>query len=123
MTNPAEGLAAVRRRLESWRNAPQKALQHAAKRILAYMLMVNVGATEDELTAYWVRAGWVQEFARAAGLTTPDEFGTQLVAQMRSTGAVRWQQQQRLHSTTPHQLVAPPSWAVERLLPAQWPKS
>lgn len=121
MTNPAECLAAVWRRLESWRNAPQKALQHAAKRILAYMLMINAGATEDELTAYWVRAGWVQEFVRAAGLATPDEFGTQLVAQMRSTGAV--QQQQRLHSTTPHQLVAPPSLAVERLLPAQWPNS
>ncbi|RZK44073.1 MAG: MBL fold metallo-hydrolase, partial [Hymenobacter sp.] len=52
MSDPRADLAAAQRRLASWHTAPDKALTHAAKRILVYALMLHDGLSAAELEAY-----------------------------------------------------------------------
>ena len=117
--DPAAAIAEAARRLQAWRQSPERMAWHGAKRILAYNLMVSGGLTEPALASSLLASPWFHAYAALPFGLAPADFIAPLLDEMLRSGAAAWQAG-RLVATAPHNPPLP-GWASAATEPAQWP--
>jgi hydroxyacylglutathione hydrolase len=119
ITDLAAAFARARRRLRSWREAPERIAWHACKRLFSYALMIEDGVAEAELAPMLLACPWFTDHARHAFGVTPEAFVPVLLAEALRTDAVFWDRG-RLLPRAPYR-PPPPGWPRSPPCPAQWP--
>jgi hypothetical protein len=118
ITAPATAFAAARKRFEKMRADPEAAAWHAAKRILAYALMIGGGIASDALAPYLAASPWVRDLAAAPFGSTATRFAERLLNDLLRSGGVAWRDA-RLMATAPH-TPTDPAWPRSATRPSQW---
>ncbi len=107
------------RRVQSWRDAPERIAWHACKRVFSHALMLAGGLTEPELAPMLLDAPWFRDHAEQAFGLTPEAFVPLLVQETIRADAATWRDG-RLVAVAAHQ--APrPGWPSAPASPDQWP--
>ena len=115
---PATAIASGLRRLNRWVTDPEGAAWHAAKRILAYALMIEGGIPRNSLDAYLAAAPWAADFARTTFSMTSDRFAKTLLDSMLASGSIAWRED-RLVASSPHTPTVP-TWPRSPVVPSRW---
>jgi hydroxyacylglutathione hydrolase len=118
MTEPMAAIKAARARLSRWLTDSEAAAWHAAKRILAFALMIEGGIAADELHSYFADSPWARDIATHILATPVDAFRESLVDQMLKAGGISWRND-RLVANTPH-TPTDPSWPLSPTRPSDW---
>jgi glyoxylase-like metal-dependent hydrolase (beta-lactamase superfamily II) len=115
--DPAAAFATALRRAQRLIDDPAEAVWYAARRILAFALMIRNGIPTDQLEPYLHARAWLTDAARLL-TRTPEALAAELVKAMLNSGAITIHDQ-RLHATTEHSPVAAQSLQVP--FPRAWP--
>lgn len=118
--NLPQALERARRRVQSWREQPERIAWHACKRVFAHALMLTGGATEAELAPMLLACPWFHDHARLAFNTPPEDFVPVLVRETVRSDAATWRDG-RLQAVASHRQ-PPPGWAAAPTAPAAWPQ-
>lgn len=119
VTNIPQALDRARRRVQSWRDEPERVAWHACKRVFAHALMLTGGAMEAELAPMLLACPWFRDHAVLAFNMKPEDFVPVLVRETVRSDAATWQGG-RLMPVAPYNPSAP-GWAMAPVTPASWP--
>ncbi|HEY4216791.1 MAG TPA: MBL fold metallo-hydrolase [Gemmatimonadaceae bacterium] len=118
IVDPASAFRTGRGRFERWLSDPEGMAWHAAKRILAYALMIEGGMDADDVAPYLEASQWVHDFAKSPFATTPANFAELLLQELLRSRGARWESD-RLVATAPH-TPTDPSWPRSAVSPSDW---
>lgn len=108
----------ARRRLQSWREEPERIAWHACKRIFAHALMLTGGLDAAAIPAVLLDAPWFRDHAAGAFGRTPEEFVPMLLQEMVRSDAAFWRDG-RLVAAAAHTVPAA-GWAEPPTAPGDW---
>ncbi|MBC7801072.1 MAG: MBL fold metallo-hydrolase, partial [Gemmatimonadaceae bacterium] len=109
----------ARRRIRSWRDAPERMAWHACKRIFAHALMLTDGLEEAAIAPMLLDAPWFRAHAEGAFGLSPATFVPLLLTEMQRGDAAHWREG-RLVATARYTVPAP-GWATAPTSPLDWP--
>ncbi len=112
--------ARAKRRLLSWREAPERIAWHACKRIFSHGLMLEGGLAEPAVAPMLLDCPWFRDHAKLAFGVTPEAFVPMLVAEMLRADAAFWREG-RLVARAPYAPVRP-GWRHSSAQPVHWPR-
>lgn len=118
IVDPPAAFRTARNRFERWRSDPEGMAWHAAKRILAYALMIEGGMDAKNVAPYLEASPWVHDFAIAPFATTSTQFGEMLVQELLRSRGARWEND-RLVASAPHTRTDP-SWPRSAVRTSRW---
>ena len=121
ITDLPAALDRARRRVQSWREDPQRIAWHACKRVFSHALMLTDGATEAELAPMLLACPWFRDHAEQAFGMAPETFVPLLVREAIRSDAVAWRDG-RLRAVAAYR-VPELGWPVAPVTPALWPDS
>ncbi|MCO6445058.1 MAG: MBL fold metallo-hydrolase [Anaerolineae bacterium] len=108
ITAPVEAMEAALERLDTWVAEPERAAWHALKRLGTYNLILTDGMTERDFTTFLLQAPWFVDYAKHAFDTTPQDFVTSYIAELKRANAVVIDEGV-MRPTTPYH-PPPPGW-------------
>lgn len=109
----------ARRRVQSWRDAPERIAWHACKRVFSHALMLAGGLTDAEIAPMLLDAPWFRDHAEHAFGLAPDAFVPLLVQETIRADAATWRDG-RLVAVAAH-TVPKPGWPLAPASPSRWP--
>lgn len=113
ITSPDEAMETALERLDTWVAEPERAAWHALKRLGTYNLMLTDGMAERDFIPFLLHAPWFNDYAKYVFNTTPQDFVTSYLAELRRAHAVVVEDGV-IRPTTPYK-VLPAGWLDARI--------